>query len=220
MTRSPPLFHEFGHALHGLFSAVRYPRFSGTSVPRDFVEFPSQVNEMWADLARGAEELRQAPPDRRTHARRAAREGRWPPEVQPGLHHHRVSRRHPARSGVAPAQPPSRSRRRCRAGLRGRRAASRRASTSRPCRPATAARTSRTSSRSGYSAGYYSYIWSEVLDADSVEWFKEHGGLTRANGDRFRPPCSRAAAAPTPCSSTAPSAAASPTSPRCSCAAA
>ena len=42
------LFHEFGHALHGLSSAVTYPRFSGTSVPRDFVEFPSQVNEMWA----------------------------------------------------------------------------------------------------------------------------------------------------------------------------
>ena len=42
------LFHEFGHALHGLFSDVRYPTFSGTSVPRDFVEFPSQVNEMWA----------------------------------------------------------------------------------------------------------------------------------------------------------------------------
>jgi peptidyl-dipeptidase Dcp len=42
-------FHEFGHALHGMFSAITYPRFSGTSVPRDFVEFPSQVNEMWAD---------------------------------------------------------------------------------------------------------------------------------------------------------------------------
>ena len=41
------LFHEFGHALHGLFSAVTYPRFSGTNVPRDFVEYPSQVNEMW-----------------------------------------------------------------------------------------------------------------------------------------------------------------------------
>src|SRR5690606_1491300 len=41
------LFHEFGHALHGMFSNVNYPRFSGTSVPRDFVEYPSQVNEMW-----------------------------------------------------------------------------------------------------------------------------------------------------------------------------
>ena len=38
----------------------------------------------------------------------------------------------------------------------------------------------------GYSSGYYGYIWSEVLDADTVEWFKEHGGLTRANGDHFR----------------------------------
>jgi peptidyl-dipeptidase Dcp len=42
------MFHEFGHALHGMFSNVKYPRFSGTSVPRDFVEYPSQVNEMWA----------------------------------------------------------------------------------------------------------------------------------------------------------------------------
>src|SRR5690606_8908210 len=41
------LFHEFGHALHGLFSAVTYPSFAGTNVPRDFVEYPSQVNEMW-----------------------------------------------------------------------------------------------------------------------------------------------------------------------------
>src|SRR5207244_724318 len=41
-------FHEFGHALHGMFSNVKYPRFSGTSVPRDFVEYPSQVNEVWA----------------------------------------------------------------------------------------------------------------------------------------------------------------------------
>ena len=42
------MFHEFGHALHGMFSKVRYPHFAGTSVPRDFVEYPSQVNEMWA----------------------------------------------------------------------------------------------------------------------------------------------------------------------------
>ena len=43
------MFHEFGHALHGMFSNVKYPYFTGTSVPRDFVEYPSQVNEMWAD---------------------------------------------------------------------------------------------------------------------------------------------------------------------------
>ena len=47
------MFHEFGHALHGLFSSVEYPYFSGTSVPRDFVEYPSQVNEMWATWLRG-----------------------------------------------------------------------------------------------------------------------------------------------------------------------
>ena len=58
-------FHEFGHALHGLFSDAVYPRLQGTSVPRDFVEFPSQVNEMWALVARGARQLRRAPRDRR-----------------------------------------------------------------------------------------------------------------------------------------------------------
>jgi peptidyl-dipeptidase Dcp len=55
-------FHEFGHALHGMFSNVKYPRFSGTSVPRDFVEYPSQVNEMWMDW-----------PDRRANAPGAPR---------------------------------------------------------------------------------------------------------------------------------------------------
>ena len=59
------LFHEFGHDLHGLLSDVRYPSRSGTSVPRDFVEFPSQVNEIWAANRRA---LRKAPRDRRADA--------------------------------------------------------------------------------------------------------------------------------------------------------
>ena len=64
----------------------------------------------------------------------------------------------------------------------------------------------------GYDAGYYSYIWSEVLDADTVEWFKENGGMTRANGDRFRHACSASAARRTRSRRTATSAVATRTS--------
>jgi peptidyl-dipeptidase Dcp len=68
-------FHEFGHALHGMFSKVKYPRFSGTSVPRDFVEYPSQVNEMWGDMAGSAQELCETLPDGRTNSAGVARQG-------------------------------------------------------------------------------------------------------------------------------------------------
>ena len=70
--------------------------------------------------------------------------------------------------------------------VRGRGAESGRTRQSGRSAPLLAARTSRTSSRAATTPGYYSYIWSEVLDADTVDWFKENGGLTRANGDRFR----------------------------------
>ena len=68
-------FHEFGHALHGMFSNVKYPRFSGTSVPRDFVEYPSQVNEMWATVAGSPRQLRETLQDRGTNAAGVARQG-------------------------------------------------------------------------------------------------------------------------------------------------
>ncbi len=79
------MFHEFGHALHGLFSDVRLPRFSGTSVPRDFVEYPSQVNEMWAThpeiLANYAKHHETGEP----MPARAWSTRCWRPRVQPGL---------------------------------------------------------------------------------------------------------------------------------------
>ena len=71
-------FHEFGHALHGMFSNVKYPRFSGTSVPRDFVEYPVAGERDVGDLAGGPEELREALQDRRADAAGAARQGCWP----------------------------------------------------------------------------------------------------------------------------------------------
>ena len=96
------LFHEFGHALHGLFSQVTYPRLSGTDVPRDFVEYPSQVNEMWIlwpevleNYARHVDTGEPLPPSGRRGDPGRRTVGR-------GFRHHRVSRRDPAGSGLAP----------------------------------------------------------------------------------------------------------------------
>jgi peptidyl-dipeptidase Dcp len=177
------LFHEFGHALHGLSSAVTYPRFSGTAVPRDFVEFPSQVNEMWAlwpeVLGNYARHVETGEPLPRSviesiDAGRLWGEGfatleylaatlldqawhRVTPDTEVG-DPIAFEERALAAAGVASALVPPRYRttyfQHIFAG--------------------------------GYAAGYYAYIWSEVLDADTVEWFKENGGLRRENGDAFR----------------------------------
>jgi peptidyl-dipeptidase Dcp len=177
------LFHEFGHALHGLSSAVTYPRFSGTAVPRDFVEYPSQVNEMWAlwpqvlgNYARHVE-TGEPLPSAVVEAIDSARlwgEGFGTLEYLAATlldqAWHRITpeteitdpiafeRRALADAGVASELVPPRYRttyfQHVFAG--------------------------------GYAGGYYSYIWSEVLDADTVEWFRENGGLRRENGDTFR----------------------------------
>ena len=180
------LFHEFGHALHGLFATVTYPHFAGTNVFRDFVEFPSQVNEMWiywpevlADYARHVETGEPLPARGRREAARLR-------GLQPGLRDERVPRRVLARPGLALAhrrrrRPPTSMSPRSRQPL-----SPTSDSTTPPCRRATRRPTSRTCSRAATAPGYYSYIWSEVLDADTVEWFHENGGLTRENGDRFR----------------------------------
>ncbi|WP_422757002.1 M3 family metallopeptidase [Paenarthrobacter sp. C1] len=178
------VFHEFGHALHGLFSSVTYPRFSGTSVPRDFVEYPSQVNEMWimwpevlANYARhhsSGEALPQVIVDKLNDSLLWG-EGFATTEYLGAalldLFWHVLSQadvpgdvlafeaKALAEASIAhPLIPP-----RYRSGY-----------------------FQHIFAGAGYAAGYYSYIWSEVLDADTVEWFKENGGLTRANGDRFR----------------------------------
>ena len=177
-------FHEFGHALHGLFSAVTYPRFSGTNVPRDFVEYPSQVNEMWimwpevlANYARHhatGEALPQETVDK-LNAAQLWGEGFGTTEYLGAalldLAWHvldgsdipddavEFEAKALAAAGVAHSLIPPRYR---------------------------TGYFQHIFAGGWYAAGYYSYIWSEVLDADTVEWFKEHGGLSRANGDRFR----------------------------------
>ena len=142
------MFHEFGHALHGMLSNVRYPLLAGTAVPRDFVEYPSQYNEMWAREPDGRGALRAPLPDRCADAPGAARAGDGGAEVQRGLRDHRVPRGGAARSGLAPDHARRRRRRlpACRPSSRRR---SRRAAwITRRCRRAITRPTSRTSSTS------------------------------------------------------------------------
>lgn len=178
------MFHEFGHALHGLFSNVTYPRFSGTRVPRDFVEFPSQVHEMgatWPSILKNyavhhetGEPLPEAELEKVLAAQRF-NEGFRTTEylaaasLDQALHRLPVDALPEAEAlmaleaslltdlGFDYAPVPPRYRTPYFSHIMG-----------------------------GYAAGYYSYIWSEVLDADTVAWFKANGGLTRENGDRFR----------------------------------
>ncbi len=177
------LFHEFGHALHGMFSNVTYPRFAGTSVPRDFVEYPSQVNEMWSTwpsvLANYAKHHQTGEPLPQALLDKVLAAGGYgegfrtteylaatlldqafhqigPEEVPTDVIAFEAQAL--AKYGVDFAPVPPRYR---------------------------TTYFSHTFS-GGYAAGYYSYIWAEVLDASTVDWFHNNGGLTRANGDRFR----------------------------------
>jgi peptidyl-dipeptidase Dcp len=177
------LFHEFGHAIHGLLSNVTYPRVSGTAVQRDFVEFPSQVNEMWilwpevldnyAIHYQTGERLPQEWVEK-LYESSTFNEGHATTSYLAAavldLAWHSLEDTSKVSSveefedqaireyGLQYAPVPTRYRSTYFSHI----------------------------FAGGYSAGYYGYIWSEVLDADTVEWFKENGGLTRKNGDHFR----------------------------------
>ena len=178
------MFHEFGHALHGLFSDVTYPRFAGTSVPRDFVEYPSQVHEMWATwpevLANYAvhyetgepipqdllERIREAKKfnqgfEQAEYMAAAIMDQAWHQlsidEIPPAEALMEYQAQILADAGMNFETVPPRYSTPYFSHIIG-----------------------------GYSAGYYSYMWSEVLDADSVKWFEENGGMKRENGDHFR----------------------------------
>ena len=178
------MFHEFGHALHGMFSNVKYPYFSGTSVPRDFVEFPSQVNEMWADwpsvLAHYAkhyqtgEPMPQALLDK-VLASQKFNEGFRTTEYLGAAMldqnwHQLPADKIPAPKDVMAFETSA---------LKG-------DGIWYPPVPPRYRTPYFSHIMGGYAAGYYAYIWSEILDADTVEWIKAHGGLKRENGDRFR----------------------------------
>ncbi|MCU1445046.1 M3 family metallopeptidase [Cryobacterium sp.] len=177
------LFHEFGHALHGLFAQVTYPRCAGTNVYRDFVEFPSQVNEMWmlwpevlANYARHYRTNEAMPQELVDRIRESAtfNEGFATSEYLAAAlldqAWHRIGADDVV-TDVAAFEADALAA----VGL------------ANPVAPTRYASTYFAHTFSGgYDAGYYSYIWSEVLDADTVAWFTENGGLNRANGDRFR----------------------------------
>ena len=177
------LFHEFGHAIHGLLSNVKYPRFSGTAVQRDFVEFPSQVNEMWildpqivdnyARHYQSGERLPQSWIDKLEESS-TFNEGHATTSYMAAaildLAWHSLSSDEVI-SDVEKFEAEAIES----YGL------------AYDCVP-TRYRSSYFSHifAGGYSAGYYGYIWAEVFDADTGEWFKENGGLTRKNGDHLR----------------------------------
>jgi peptidyl-dipeptidase Dcp len=177
------MFHEFGHALHGMFANEQYPSLSGTNVARDFVEFPSQINEHWAldpkVLAHYAINITTGKPMPQELADKIKNastfnQGYDLTEIlaasELDMQWHTLPATAPAqavdpfeaealkKTGVDLPQVPPRYR----------------------------------SSyflhiwSNGYAAGYYAYLWAEMLDDDAFAWFGEHGGLTRANGDRFR----------------------------------
>jgi len=178
------LFHEFGHALHGMFSNVNYPYFAGTSVPRDFVEYPSQVNEMWAIwpdvLANYAVhyETGAVMPKELLDKVLATQKFNQGFETTEYL---AASLLDQAWHQLKPEEVPDAE------GLIGFEAdALAKAGVAMEAIPPRYRSTYFSHIMGGYSAGYYSYIWSEVLDADTVEWFKENGGMTRENGDHFR----------------------------------
>ncbi|MCC2954757.1 M3 family metallopeptidase [Massilia sp. IC2-477] len=176
-------FHEFGHALHGMFSDVKYPRFSGSRVPRDYVEFPSQVNEMWMAwpevLANYAKHYQTGAPMPKelldkVQASQQFNEGFRTTEYLA------ASLLDQAWHQLSPNQIPTDV-------LSFEADALKKAGVDFNLVPPRYRTTyfSHTFS-GGYSAGYYGYLWAEKLDADTVNWFKENGGLTRKNGDHFR----------------------------------
>jgi peptidyl-dipeptidase Dcp len=177
------MFHEFGHALHGMFSHVQYPTLSGTNVPRDFVEFPSQFNEHWAsdpkvfaNFARHYQTGAPMPAElvekiKKTHTfnqgfatteylAAALLDMAWHtlPADAPKQEAGAFERKALQQFNVDVALVPPRYRSPYFAHIWG----------------------------GGYAAGYYAYLWSEVLDHDAFYWFREHGGMTRENGQRFR----------------------------------
>ncbi|HEX3926683.1 MAG TPA: M3 family metallopeptidase [Gemmatimonadales bacterium] len=177
------MFHEFGHALHSMLSNVQYPRLAGTNVPTDFVEFPSQFNEHWAldpkvfaHYARHYQTGAPMPADlvARIHKASTFNQGFATTEYVAASLLDMAWHMIPA---GAPLQNVDSFET----------AALRQYHVDLPEVPPRY----HTSYflhiwANGYQAGYYSYLWSEVIDDDAYEWFVEHGGLTRANGQRFR----------------------------------
>jgi len=178
------MFHEFGHALHGMFSDATYPTLAGTSVARDFVEFPSQFNEHWAlypaIFSNYAKHYKTGAPmpaelAARIRESRTFNKGYDMTEVLAAAELDMQWHLLPAGT---PLQKPDEFEQQ----------ALDKTHLSLSYVPPRYRSTyfSHIWSGDGYSAGYYAYLWTEMLADDGYQWFMDHGGLTRANGDRFR----------------------------------
>ncbi|MGA9353793.1 MAG: M3 family metallopeptidase [Terriglobales bacterium] len=177
------MFHEFGHALHGMFASGTYPSLSGTQVARDFVEFPSQFNEHWAtypavfsNFAKHYKTGAPMPADLAAKLKKAEKfnSGYALTEVVAAAELDMQWHTLPASDGVKNPD-----------------------EFEKEALEKTHLWISYVPSRyrssyfshiwsTGYAAGYYAYLWSEMLDDAAYDWFEHHGGMTRANGDRFR----------------------------------
>ena len=177
------MFHEFGHALHGMFSDSQYPSLSGTSTARDFVEFPSQFNEHWAlypaVLNHYAKHYQTGEPMPAALVEKIKRAKNFSEgyDLTELLAAAELDMQWHALPASAPLQNPDEFEKQALA--------------------KTHLNISAVPPRyrssyfshiwgSGYSAGYYAYLWTQMLDDDAFQWFDDHGGLSRANGDRFR----------------------------------
>jgi peptidyl-dipeptidase Dcp len=177
------MFHEFGHALHGMFSKTRYPTLSGTSTARDFVEFPSQFNEHWAIYPTVFNHFAKhyqtgAPmPDALVAKIKKAKNFAEGYSLTETLAAAELDMQWHVLTADAPLQDPD---------------AFEKQALAKAHIDLTAVPPRYRSSyfshiwASGYSAGYYAYLWTQMLDDDAYQWFDDHGGLSRANGDRFR----------------------------------
>ncbi len=177
------MFHEFGHALHGMFADTVYPSLSGTQTPRDFVEFPSQFNEHWASdpqvfghYAKHYKTGQPMPAELAAKIKQAAtfNEGYKLTELLAAAE---LDMQWHTLGPDAPLENPD--------------TFETAALQSKHLALSTVPPRYRSSYfmhiwGNGYAAGYYAYLWCEMLDDDAYQWFKDHGGLTRANGDRFR----------------------------------
>ncbi|HUJ88276.1 MAG TPA: M3 family metallopeptidase, partial [Burkholderiales bacterium] len=179
------MFHEFGHAIHGMLSSVHYPTLSGTAVPRDFVEYPSQYNEMWAReprvVAHYAHDYRNGepmPPEllAKVLAAQKFNQGyatlEYIEAAQVDLAWHLIDAAHAPAAADVPAFEAS--------------ALSAAGLDYAPVPPRYHSDYFSHIFAGGYSAGYYAYLWSEVLARDTGQWFHRHGGMTRKNGATLR----------------------------------
>ncbi len=177
------MFHEFGHALHGMFANTEFPSLSGTATARDFVEFPSQFNEHWATYpavfqhyAKHYKTGAPMPAELLEKIKKSATFNKGY-DVTELLAAAELDMKWHTLPADAPIQKPDEF--------------------ETQALEQTHLLISYVPPRyrssyfshiwgSGYAAGYYAYLWTQMLDDDAYQWFEDHGGLTRANGDRFR----------------------------------